>query len=909
MSSGPSTNPTNYRFGNFEASLSAGELLRKGVRVKLQEQPFQLLMLLLENAGEIVSRENVRQRLWPGNTFVEFDASLSVAVGKLRDALGDAADNPRFIETIPRKGYRFVAPVERFAQPRIAADPPSYTADQNEGRAYPREATTPIPQSPSGSLTFTRALAISVVALALAGAFVFHTLHRNTATTAQAGTSLPTVQVRRSVAVLGFRNLPGRKDDDWLSQAFTEMLSTELAAGGGLRIVSDEDVARCKRELSLGNEETLAKSTLERMHGNPGADVVLIGAYTPLPGKDRERIRLDLRLQDTSNGETIAEDAVTGSKEDLFEIATRAGDHLRKSLGVRDLSLDAVNSVRASLPSNQDAVRFYSEGRAKLWVFDFVAARDLLNKAVSADPDFPLAHSALSDAWWYLGYLVKARAEAKRAIDLSANLPVEERLRIQASYQGTIGDWPKAVETYRALFLLHPDSLEYGLSLAGAQYHVKAAEALATLRALRQLPPPAGVDPRIDLLEASAEVGQDLAAGQAAAHLAIGKGKAQGSALMVARAYGILCQQASSVGTSTQEAVANCENARRGYALSGDHFNEARTLNDFAGIYFQRGDLSKAASMWREAEAVFRQLGDHAGLAVTSNNIGDVLLLEGNLAEANKLLGQALTSYRAVEDKDGMALVLNDLGEIALRRGSLENAEKKYREAKLVASEIADKSVVAYGLSGLGEVAMDHGDLSSAREFYEESLALRTQLGEKQTAAQTRVALAKLSIQGEHASDVGTALRKCKEQFHEEGQADDEIMASIGLAEFLLADGKLTDAQNEMQSVEPLARKSQNRLTRMQFKLTSARVQIAGGHLDPSRIELERLLLEARQMGFLESELEIRLVQAELLEKSGRTAQARDLLQALQRDAHSRGFDLIAHEASASSSNSHRYSN
>src|ERR1700693_748487 len=112
MSSGPTTT-TIYRFGVFEANTQTGELLRKGVRAKLQEQPFQLLTFLVENAGEIVSRESVRQRLWPANTFVDFDASLSVAVGKLRDALGDDADSPRFIETVPRRGYRFVAPVQR----------------------------------------------------------------------------------------------------------------------------------------------------------------------------------------------------------------------------------------------------------------------------------------------------------------------------------------------------------------------------------------------------------------------------------------------------------------------------------------------------------------------------------------------------------------------------------------------------------------------------------------------------------------------------------------------------------------------------------------------------------------------------------------------------------------------------
>ena len=102
-----------YRFGVFEVLTESRELLRHGHRVKLQDQPFQLLLLLLENPGEIVSRELLQQRLWPGNTFVEFGQSLGTAVTKLRQALGDDADNPRFIETVPRRGYRFVAPVDR----------------------------------------------------------------------------------------------------------------------------------------------------------------------------------------------------------------------------------------------------------------------------------------------------------------------------------------------------------------------------------------------------------------------------------------------------------------------------------------------------------------------------------------------------------------------------------------------------------------------------------------------------------------------------------------------------------------------------------------------------------------------------------------------------------------------------
>ena len=196
--------------------------------------------------------------------------------------------------------------------------------------------------------------------------YEFRSNPRQSAAKVETAGAMSQVRPRRAVAVLGFRNLAERPDDDWLSTAFTEMLSTELAAGGGLRLVPGEDVARAKRELPLANEDTLAKATLERLRTNPGADVVVLGAYTLLPGKGENRIRLDVRLQDTAAGETIAEQALTGSEDKLFELAAQAGAELRQSLGVNSVSAEAVSAARAALPSNQEAVRLYAEGRAKL---------------------------------------------------------------------------------------------------------------------------------------------------------------------------------------------------------------------------------------------------------------------------------------------------------------------------------------------------------------------------------------------------------------------------------------------------------------------------------------------------------------------------------------------------------------
>src|SRR6476646_5005398 len=108
--------PRSFRFGVFEVELEAGELRRGGVKVALQDQPFRVLALLLENAEKVVSREEIQQKLWPAETFVEFDRGLNTAINKVREALGDSATGPRFIETLPRRGYRFLAPVEKIGE-------------------------------------------------------------------------------------------------------------------------------------------------------------------------------------------------------------------------------------------------------------------------------------------------------------------------------------------------------------------------------------------------------------------------------------------------------------------------------------------------------------------------------------------------------------------------------------------------------------------------------------------------------------------------------------------------------------------------------------------------------------------------------------------------------------------------
>ncbi len=150
MAPAASTNARSICFGVYELDLKAGELRRQGVKVKLQEQPFQILLMLLERPGEVVTREEIQQKLWPADTFVDFEHGINAAVKRLREALGDSAENPRFVETLTRRGYRFIYPVAPVSPPAkggdedIAATAAAKTGDEDIAATTPVAAAPPI---------------------------------------------------------------------------------------------------------------------------------------------------------------------------------------------------------------------------------------------------------------------------------------------------------------------------------------------------------------------------------------------------------------------------------------------------------------------------------------------------------------------------------------------------------------------------------------------------------------------------------------------------------------------------------------------------------------------------------------------------------------------------------------------
>jgi len=259
------------RFGVFEVDLRAAELRKHGVRIKLQEQPFQILSLLIDRQGEVVTREELRHRLWPDHTFVDFDRSLNKAMTKLRSALCDSAESPRYIETLYRRGYRLLAPVTFQAErPRthILA-----SAAKSKGLPSHGLAASPAARPSERFPAQWRAWVIAASVLLIAGgAFYFRPVRE----VISGRSSAPLA--RRSVAVLGFQNLSQDPHEAWLSTALSEWLTTELSAGEELRVIPAESVARMRIELSLPNAPMFEPASLGRIRKDLATDLVVAGS-------------------------------------------------------------------------------------------------------------------------------------------------------------------------------------------------------------------------------------------------------------------------------------------------------------------------------------------------------------------------------------------------------------------------------------------------------------------------------------------------------------------------------------------------------------------------------------------------------------------------------------------------------
>jgi eukaryotic-like serine/threonine-protein kinase len=747
--------------------------------------------------------------------------------------------------------------------------------------------------------------------------------------------SAPSIKSRRSLAVLGFRNLSGKPDEAWMSTALAEMLTTEMAAGGQLRTISGEDVVRMKIDLALSDADSFGKETLSRIRNHLGSDLVILGSYLAL-GKDAGgRIRFDLRLQDTMAGETVASASATGTENELIDLISRTGAEVRQKLGIDRVSGDGASGVRASLPANPEAARLYAEGLARLRTFEALQARDLLEKAVAADPNHAPAHSALAAAWSALGYDMKAREEARQALDRSADLSREERLSIEGRYRELSRDWPQAIAIYRTLSGFFPDSLDYGLRLSSAQISAgQAKDALAMIDNLRRLPPPAGDDARIDLAEsrAAGTVG-DFKRGLESARRASTKGLIQGARLVVAQARAAEGFALERLG-QLNDATAAFAQAQQLYSAAGDKLGAAMALQMNGNVLLDKADFAGARKAYDDALIVFKQLGTQQRIAATLNNIGNVLYdqveLEqakkyyeevlridrevgdrqgmagalgnlanvldgmGDLAGARTMQEEGLAAFRQVGDKRGTGSTLNNLGNLLAEVGDLAGAKQRYEESLAITQETGYKRGRAFSKYGLADVLASQGHLDEARATAEETLALRKELGDEINIALAQTLLGAIALEQGRPRDAELLAREAAGAFDRMKATENGAVANALLAAVLLEEGKTVEAQSTAERAISLSQRSASRVPRFEATLASARVLGATGRTSEALKKLDSMLTETRKYGYLAYEYQTRLALGKIEMQAGNIGAGGARLATLEREARAKGFELIA---------------
>jgi eukaryotic-like serine/threonine-protein kinase len=646
-----------------------------------------------------------------------------------------------------------------------------------------------------------------------------------------AHSSASTVPVRRSVAVFGFKNAAGRADSAWLSIGLSEMLTTELGTGGQIRTVAEENVVRAKMDLSLTDADSLAKDTLTRVRNHLDADYVVLGSFVDLGKEGGGQIRVDLRLQNARTGETIGVVSETGTEDELFGLVSRAGSDLRRELGIDNISEAEAGSLRAAIASNPEASRFYAEGLAKLRVFDALTARDLLQKAVVADPNYALAHSALSAAWSALGYDAKAAEEAKKAFDLSGNLPREDHLSIEGRYYEAIKNWPKAVDVYHTLWNFAPDNLDYGLRLAQAQSSGSLnKDAMATVESLHSLPAPASDDPRIDLAEVVAAHGQsDFKRELSAAVRATEKAQKLGARLLLARAQLAQARAYYYLGDLPQLQKA-AETSRQIFAEAGDLSGEAGALHNLGTGVYDHGDLASAQKLQDESLEICRKIGNQRCVSDALNSIGIALKDQMDFTGARQAYEQSVAIRRETGDRIGEAVGLNNIAVVLYQQGKFAEARKFYEQSLGITHEIGEKRGIARALTNLAIVDHEQGKLVESRKLQEQSIAIRREIGDKSGVALGLNNLAAMLLDLGDLPAVQKALDEQMPIFQQAGNQRAVAYATFVQGEFFKTQGNLQQARKAHEEALAIRNKIGEKVTVGDSLLAIAALSIEEGH-------------------------------------------------------------------------------
>jgi TolB-like protein/DNA-binding winged helix-turn-helix (wHTH) protein/Flp pilus assembly protein TadD len=382
------------RFGAFDVDLRSGELHKDGVKVKLQEQPFRLLALLLEHPGEVVTRDELRHRLWPGDSFVAFDDGLNTAIKKLRDALGDSAEKPRLIETLPKHGYRFILPVNNLTTERS----PGFSTLWRNVRSWSRSRTV-LP------------LAIGAAALLLVVVYLVR----------------PQVEPQAKpwggkimLAVLPFENLSGDPEQEFFSDGLTEEMITHL---GGLHPERLGVIAR-----SSAMRYKHASSSLHQVGKDLGVQYVLEGSVR----RSGDRVRITAQLVQISDQTHLWAQTYDRNLRDVFGMQTEVARAIADEISLK-LSSEQQQRLIAASPVDPEAFDLYLYGRyfSHRGQVGLPQAIENFKYAIAKDPNYALAYAGLAEGYTTQVFrgaqspkagLENAKAAAEKALALNSSL-------------------------------------------------------------------------------------------------------------------------------------------------------------------------------------------------------------------------------------------------------------------------------------------------------------------------------------------------------------------------------------------------------------------------------------------------------------------------------------------------------
>ena len=427
------------RFDRFELDLRAGELRKNGIRIRLQEQPLQVLQALLENPGEVITREELQKKIWPADTFVDFDHGLHAAVNRLRTALSDSADHPRYVETVGRRGYRFISKLESEDQP-----PP-----------LKRESTkSPTPKStPRFWNSWTGMVGGFLGALAIAASLVVGNVY-GLKDWLLGTTKAPSFQ---SLAVLPLENLSGDPKQDPFVDGMTEELITQLSRLGNLKVISRTSIMQYKS----------TKKSLRQIAGELHVEAVVEGAVQ-LAGN---RVRITAQLVNGATDEHIWAETYDRELSNILIIQSEVAADIAKQIDL-ELTPQQQQRLQASAhPVNPDAYQAYLLGRY-YWNMRSGQGLALAGKyfadAIQKDPNFALAYAGEADYFAYLTVLggpeilkpsdamAKARTAAARALQLDNSL-AEAHAAMGNILHNYDWNWAAAEGEYKKAIELNPN--------------------------------------------------------------------------------------------------------------------------------------------------------------------------------------------------------------------------------------------------------------------------------------------------------------------------------------------------------------------------------------------------------------------------------------------------------------------